>query len=189
MRVLDTQEPIIGNMFQLVLLSGWRRGELIKLSWSDFDPKSKTLLLSDTKAGKDPLLPMSEDVIQLLLNHPRHPNNSYLVFPSPQGCQWSKSSLDRVFKRISSSAQLPPGFGLLYGLRHQYGSKLAEVGATIGEIRDLMRHSDVQVSERYLYTNKDHLLKIANRLAANLKRETNSLHLHKKYDRQESYST
>ena len=89
MHVLDTQEPIIGNMFRLVLLSGWRRGELIKLSWSDFDPKSKTLLLSDTKAGKDQLLPMSEDAIQLLLDHPRHPNNSYPVFPSPQGCQLS----------------------------------------------------------------------------------------------------
>ena len=161
----------------------------MKLGWSDFDPERKTLLLRDTKAGKDQLLPISEDVIQLLLDHPRHPNNSYLVFPSPQGCQWSKSSLDRVFKRISSRADLPSGFRLLHGLRHQYGSKLAEAGATIVEIRDLMRHSDVQVSERYLHTTKDHLLKMANRLAANLKQETNSLQLNKTHDRQESYGT
>jgi integrase len=189
MQALDTEEPIIGNMFRLVLLTGLRRGELMKLSWSDFDPERKTLLLRDTKAGKDQLLPISEDAIQLLLDQPRHPNNSALVFPSPQGCQWSKSSLDRVFKRISSRADLPPGFRLLHGLRHQYGSKLAEAGATIVEIRDLMRHSDVQVSERYLHTTKDHLLKMANRLAANLKHETSHIQLHKTCDRQESYGT
>ena len=87
MQALDTEEPIIGNMFRLVLLTGLRRGELIKLSWSDFDPERKTLLLRDTKAGKDQLLPISEDAIRLLLDDPRHPNNSSLVFPSPQGCQ------------------------------------------------------------------------------------------------------
>ena len=189
MQALDIEEPIIGNMFRLVLLTGLRRGELIKLSWSDFDPESKTLLLRDTKAGKDQLLPISEDAIQLLLGHPRYPNNSSLVFPSPQGCQWSKSSLDRVFKRIFSRADLPSGFRLLHGLRHQYGSKLGEAGATIVEIRDLMRHSDVQVSERYLHTTKDHLLKMANRLAANLKQETSHIQLHKTCDRQESYGT
>ena len=99
------------------------------MSWSDFDPKSKTLLLSDTKAGKDQLLPMSEDAIQLLLDHPRHPNNSYLVFPLPQGCQWSKSSLDRVFKRISSRAQLPPGFRLLHGLRASIRKQVSRGGS------------------------------------------------------------
>jgi len=51
MQVLDTEEPIFGNMFRLVSLTGLRRGELIKLSWSDFDPERKTLLLRDTKAG------------------------------------------------------------------------------------------------------------------------------------------
>ena len=60
-------------MFRLVLLTGLRCGELIKLSWSDFDPERKTLLFRDTKAGKDQLLPISEDAIQLFLDHPRHP--------------------------------------------------------------------------------------------------------------------
>ena len=74
-------------------------------------------------------------------------------------------------------------------VRHQYGSKLAEAGATIVEIRDLMRHSDVQVSERYLHTTKDHLLKRANQLAANLKRETNPQQLHTTQDQQDLYGT
>ena len=86
MRVLDTEKPIIGSMLRLALLRGLRRGELIKLSWSNFDPERKTLLLRDIKAGKDQLFPMPEDAIQLILDHPRHPNNSYPVFPSPQGC-------------------------------------------------------------------------------------------------------
>ena len=67
--------------------------------------------------------------------------------------------------------------------------QLAEAGATIVEIRDLMRHSDVQVSERYLHTTQDHLLKRANQLAANLKRETNPQQLHTTQDQQDLYGT
>ena len=84
------------------------------------------------------------------------------------GNLWNCRSLGRVFARIRQRAELPKGFRLLHGLRHQYGSMLAENGANIVELRDLLRHSDVRVSERYLHSNNERLRQVANKLGNQL---------------------
>nr|ADI19052.1 integrase [uncultured delta proteobacterium HF0070_07E19] len=165
---LKLEEPITGNLFTFALFTGLRRGELLRLEWSDINFEQGIVQLRDTKAGKDQTLPLSEKALSLLENHPRHQSGCDYVFPSPQGCQWSRSSLDRVFKRIASRSNLPEGFRLLHGLRHQYGSMLAENGANIVELRDLLRHSDVRVSERYLHSSDEHLRKRINLLGNQL---------------------
>jgi site-specific recombinase XerD len=45
---------------------------------------------------------------------------------------------------------------------------LAENGANIVELRDLLRHSDVRVSERYLHSNNERLRQVANKLGNHL---------------------
>ena len=91
-----------------------------------------------------------------------------MVYPTPNGNLWNCRSLGRVFARIRQRAELPKGFRLLHGLRHQYGSMLAENGANIVELRDLLRHSDVRVSERYLHSNNERLRQVANKLGNQL---------------------
>ena len=167
-KALEMEDPITGDLFRFVLLTGLRRGELLKLEWSDVDFAKETILLRDTKSGSDQTLPLSKQALHLLNNHPKHYSKCKYVFPSPQGCQWSRSSLDRVFKRVAERAELPKGFRLLHGLRHQYGSMLAENGANIVELRDLLRHSDVRVSERYLHSNNERLRQVANKLGDQL---------------------
>ena len=167
-QALELEEPITGNLFRFVLLTGLRRGELLKLEWRDINFEKGIVQLRDTKAGKDQILPLSKQAISLLENHPKHQSDCHYVFPSPQGCQWSRSSLDRVFKRVALRANLPEGFRLLHGLRHQYGSMLAENGANIVELRDLLRHSDVRVSERYLHSSDERLRRMADKLGNQL---------------------
>ena len=168
LQALDTEEPITANMFRFVLFTGLRRGELLKLEWGDVNFENKELLLRDTKAGSDQTHPLSEQALEILSNQPKHASGCDYVFPSPQGCQWARSTLDRVFKRVAAKAKLPEGFRLLHGLRHQYGSMLAESGANIVELRDLLRHSDVRVSQRYLHSSDERLRSMTNKLGANL---------------------
>ena len=125
--------------------------------------------MRNTKAGKDQILPISEQALSLLKDHPKHQSDCEYVFPSPKGCQWPRSSLVRVFKRISTRAKLPEDFRMLRGLRHQFGSMSAESGANIVKLRDLLlRHSDVRVSERYLHSSDERLRHRANRLGDKL---------------------
>ena len=113
---LKLEKPITGNMFHFALLTGLRRGELLKLEWKDIDFEKGEIFLRNTKAGKDQILPISEQALSLLKDHPKHQSDCEYVFPSPKGCQWPRSSLDRVFKRISTRAKLPEGFRMPYGL-------------------------------------------------------------------------
>jgi len=168
LRAFESEPPVTANFFKFILLTGLRRSEAIKLEWDDIDFERAEILLRETKAGKDQLLPLSQGAITLLENHGRHENAPQLVFPTPNGNLWNCRSLGRVFYRIRQRAELPKGFRLLHGLRHQYGSMLAENGASIVELRDLLRHSDVRVSERYLHTNNERLRQVANKLGNQL---------------------
>ena len=168
LRAFESEPPVTANFFRFILLTGLRRSEAIKLEWDDIDFERAEILLRETKAGKDQLLPLSQGAITLLKNHGRHENAPQLVFPTPNGNLWNCRSLGRVFARIRQRAELPKGFRLLHGLRHQYGSMLAENGANIVELRDLLRHSDVRVSERYLHSNNERLRQVANKLGNQL---------------------
>lgn len=168
LRAFESEPPVTANFFRFILLTGLRRSEAIKLQWDDIDFERAEILLRETKAGKDQLLPLSQGAITLLKNHVRHENAPQLVFPTPNGNLWNCRSLGRVFARIRQRAELPKGFRLVHGLRHQYGSMLAENGANIVELRDLLRHSDVRVSERYLHSNNERLRQVANKLGDQL---------------------
>ena len=163
LKALDAEPPITGNLFRLALLCGLRRSELLRLEWSDVDLECEELLLRNTKAGKDQRLPISENAAALLHSQPRMEGCPF-VFPSPTGKRWPLATLDRVFKRLRKRADLPEGFRVLHGLRHQYGSMLAEAGANLVELRDLLRHSDVRISQRYLHSSEDRLRTMANRM-------------------------
>ena len=53
---LELEKPITGNMFHFALLTGLRRGELLKLEWKDIDFEKGEIFLRNTKAGKDQIL-------------------------------------------------------------------------------------------------------------------------------------
>jgi len=57
---------------------------------------------------------------------------------------------------MASSAPWPKEF-LLYSLRHTFGTRLAESGAREFEIKALMGHSSVRVSEKYIHVPGEHL--------------------------------
>ena len=48
-----------------------------------------------------------------------------------------------------------------HDLRHEYGSLLIEQGATIVEAKELMRHSDIRTTARYLKANGERLRELS----------------------------
>ena len=168
LKAFESKPPVTANFFRFILLTGLRRSEAIKLEWDDIDFERAEILLRSTKAGKDQLIPLSQGAITSLKNYGRHENAPQLVFPTPNGNLWNCRSLGRVFARIRQRVELPKGFRLLHRLRHQYGSMLAENEANIVELRDLLRHSDVLLSERYLHSNNKRLRQVANKLGNHL---------------------
>ena len=102
-------------MFDLELVSGIRKGELVALRWEDLDVQSRTLSINKSVARQNGKLVIStpktpnsirtvllpEDTVKLLIEeHDRHPANSYL-FPSPRtGETWDPDGFRRLHDRI-----------------------------------------------------------------------------------------
>jgi site-specific recombinase XerD len=78
-------------------------------------------------------------------------------------------SFDKGWKKLFKLAGLPVGRKTGYvwhDLRHEYGSFLIEQGATIQEAKEMMRHSDIRTTARYLTANDERLKELASRMAS-----------------------
>ena len=65
----------------LMIITGWRRGEVLGLRWSEIDLPRRTARLADTKTGAS-LRPLSDAACAVIDSQPRI---SDLVFPSRSG--------------------------------------------------------------------------------------------------------
>jgi integrase len=65
MRLQHASSPDLRPLVRAGLLTGCRAGELLALRTGDFDPRSKTLLVADSKSGKPRRVPLTEGGVAL----------------------------------------------------------------------------------------------------------------------------
>ena len=73
---------------------------------------------------------------------------------SPTGTPLSYSTVSHAFARFRDELELP-GWVSLHSLRHAYGTRLAEAGVPIHEIKRLMGHSSTSVTEQYMHASPE----------------------------------
>jgi integrase len=108
---------------KMALFTGMRRGEMLKLKWSDIDFERGFIHLRDPKGQKNQKIPLNIPVRELLETHPK---TSDYVFPGRDGQQ--RVSIAKPVRAIKEDAGLPQDFRPLHGLRHVYASMLASSG-------------------------------------------------------------
>lgn len=57
----------------------------------------------------------------------------------------------KAFKRAAEIAKLPDSKSIPYILRHTFGTRLAEAGIGVAEIKDLMGHKNILMTMRYVH--------------------------------------
>lgn len=68
--------------FRLLMLTGCRKNELLRLRWSDVRFDRAEALLRDTKSGEDAVQPLPPEAVEILRALPRFLGSPF-VFPSP----------------------------------------------------------------------------------------------------------
>lgn len=127
---------------RLALFTGFRKGELLRLTWDAVDFERGMVTLREPKGGKTQTIPISEPALEVLKGLERV---SPYVFPGPGGGQ--KTSFRKPWQKIKKAAGLPDKFRL-HGLRHNFASYLvAECGLEV--VGKLLTHKDYKTTQRY----------------------------------------
>jgi integrase len=99
----------------LMIITGWRRGEVLGLRWSEVDLSRRTAGLADTKTGAS-LRPLSDAACEVIGAQPR---NCDVVFASRSG--QSIVGYRKMWLKIAKLGDLPADI-TPHVLRHSFAS-------------------------------------------------------------------
>lgn len=165
LKVLDSTPDIqIANMMKMALYTGMRRGELLRLHWSDVDFERGFIRIRSPKGGKSQNIPLNSKAREILRAHPR--TKSKYIFPGRDG--GPRRCIKRALNAIKEDAGLPDDFRPLHGLRHVYASMLASSGRVdMYTLQKLLTHKSPQMTQRYAHL-RDETLRQASELMGGL---------------------
>ncbi|MDA9057943.1 site-specific integrase [Candidatus Thioglobus sp.] len=154
------------KLYLLVLLAittGARKGELTKLGWGDIDFDRRTAYVATTKNGQPKVLPLTDSVIKELQLFDTKDNS--LIFASKVKEEvaycftkpWKKALKDADIKDFR-----------FHDLRHSCASYLAQSGASLLEIADVLGHKQISVTKRYAHLCIEHKSSLINRVMGSI---------------------
>ena len=149
--VLDGYEPrrpsckVQVDIIRLLLLTGCRAGEMLKLRWREVN--DDTLELEDSKTGPRQVL-LSPDARAVIERQPR--SGSPWVFPSPMNPAQPRVDLS-LWKKVRKLAGIEDV--RLHDLRHTFASQAAMQGIPLPVVARLLGHAQVQMTLRYAHVS------------------------------------
>ena len=147
-RVLDRQTRNSSreqaDIIRLLLLTGCRRSEIVRLSWSEVD--RDRLVLADSKTGPR-TVPLNAQARRILERRPR--GASPFVFPSPRDPALPRSRNLSFWYRARREAGIEDV--RLHDLRHTHASHAVMNGVPVPVVARLLGHSDVRTTLRYAH--------------------------------------
>ena len=155
-------------VFRILIGCGTRITETLRIEKKDVDPEGGTLLLLNTKNGKERLIPMANSLAQRCRLFARDSQlvrgfgSSRWFFPNAQGAPYDAATLYVVFRKALRLAQISHGGRgqgpRLHDLRHTFAVRV--LNGWVREGRDLttalphlaiyMGHEGLKASQHYL---------------------------------------
>jgi integrase len=154
-----TRSPLLVHFVRLAVNTGCRKNELMKLEWRRVNLTTNLILLegSNTKSGKRRSIPINAGARLGLLGLARYraefcPDSPW-VFVTRNG--ESLQELDTAFKRLLRQVGIEDF--RIHHLRHTFASRLVSAGVPLYEVKELLGHASVKMTERYAHLAPENL--------------------------------
>ena len=140
----------------MLILTGARRGEVLKAKHEDFNLNQMTWTIPTTKNGKKRILPITPQLLKLYNKIPK--DDSPYLFASPV--------TDKPYVSIYNSwntARVKAGLKdvRMHDLRHSFASALVNNGRSLYEVQTLLGHSTSTMTQRYAHLSNESLMSAA----------------------------
>ena len=166
---LERSSPKWRDMAYLSLKTGLRLTEIFDICGQDIDLENKLLIIRAKGGARQPVL-VTDDVLTILLKYRR--GSADRLFTSKTGKRFFCSS--QGFLGPLEATGLNNGVTdrkhkvWFHTLRHTFASWLAQAGVDIYAIKELMRHKNIEMTQRYAHLipnqQREHLKVIGERL-------------------------
>ena len=159
---LEPKYPFATAAIRTAALTGLRASECLSLEWGNVSFETARATLPRTKTGRR-TIPLAAPVLDLLASLPRITGNPH-VFAGGRGAAVGYKLTRRVFAEAVSRAGLDNV--RLHDLRRSLATSLAATGISPFALRDVLGHSTLTMSNRYVRAASDALTEAAERGAA-----------------------
>lgn len=155
-RYLELADYPLKQVAILVLDLGLRPEEAVSLRKSDISRETVHIRGGKTPNARRSLPHTGRSRSVFDLCFALFPDSEW-VFPGSKGQHFTRGALDNLHTALRKEHNLPEEF-VLYSCRHTFGTRLAESGASVFQIKAAMGHASVKTSEKYIHPSADNLI-------------------------------
>jgi integrase len=153
-RLLDYCDVQLKPLVVTALHTGFRKSELLSLTWDDVDCASRSITVQAAyaKNGESRSVPMN-DVLTATLEGVRITSMATgAVFRNRNGMPYR--SFRSAFERAVRKAAIRDF--TFHDLRHTFASRLVMAGVDLPTVKELMGHKNISMTLRYTHLSRDH---------------------------------
>lgn len=143
-------------MLQVAMATGLRKQNLFNLKWGQID-LSNGLIRVIAKGQKEIFIPIGEEITANLRGYRRT-----LLVIGPDLQVFPTKAYDKRLRSVLRALKIR-GVSF-HTLRHTFGSWLAMAGVDIKTIAELMGHSSIDTTQRYVHVSSEHKKEAVSRL-------------------------
>jgi integrase len=158
--------PLLPPIVGLLLLTGARRGEVLKARWEDIHWDQRRWRIPLPKAGEARHIPLSDQALAILASRREAvPEGVEWVFANPQT---GKPFTNVTYSWCSAREKAGLADVRMHDLRHSFASFLINSGRSLYEVQRLLGHNHVRTTQRYAHLSQETLLSATNGVGAML---------------------
>ena len=160
-KLVDAAKPDMADLVRFAVATGLRPRELRGLKGSHIQTANGTtgIRIEEHKTDSSartyvarslPLTPEAAEIVNRQMR--RHPKSEFIFLNGNEGlytCDTLRRRMERVSKRAGLDKKTP------YSCRHSFGTILGANGVNLAVIAQLMGHSDIHTTTRYIANNDE----------------------------------
>lgn len=160
-RLYENADDLWCDIITFALNSGLRRSNIRLLQGKNINKEFKIIELTENKGNKHIKLPFNNKIEELFKNKNFEPEE--YVFVNPQtGNPFSTTAFANHWHQLLKKANI--NNLRFHDLRHTVGTRLAKNGVPVNIIKEVLAHSDIATTMRYVHSASEQLQSAMNSL-------------------------